>query len=193
MANPFDMSAPPTPPADRYLSAHLRLAEIRCPCGCQYGMYPDEFDQRLADNHEIIRQAAGNHPLPCGSGCRCPAHNRGLRDRGIPSHPNSDHMKGRGIDIHRPIGMSAVDFGALALELYDAGKLIDVTSIGIYGWGVHLSVGSRTCRATVWGPLEDEAMAKFKANRAPVEKPQATPAPKPKTKPAKKAAKKRKD
>ncbi len=183
----FDMPTPIVIPAPHRIAPHLLNTEIRCPCGCQFGMYPGEFDQRLADNHEIVREAAGGRPLPCGSGCRCPAKNRSLWPIG--AHPNSDHMKGRGMDLSCPAGMDPLDFAVMVLELYGAGKLIDITAIGLYSWGVHLSVGSKTSRPTMWGPLEDEAVAKFKANKpAPGSKPQAD-----KPKPAKKPAKKRKD
>lgn len=178
--NSFEMPKPVVVPADHLIAPHLRLSEIRCPCGCQFGMYPDEFDQRNAENHEIIRQAAGGVPLHVGSGCRCPAKNRSLWPIG--AHPNSDHMRGRGVDLSVPENMGPLAFALLIMELYDAGKLIDVSAIGLYEWGVHLSVGSRSGHPTIWGPLEDEAMAAFKAKRKP--QPQSD------KKPAKKAAKK---
>jgi hypothetical protein len=177
--NSFEMPKQIVVPADHLIAPHLRLSEIRCPCGCQYGMYSDEFDQRNAENHEIIRQAAGGVPLHVGSGCRCPAKNRSLWPIG--AHPNSDHMRGRGMDLSVVEGMTPLDFAVLVLELYDSGKLADVTAIGFYEWGVHLSVGSMSGRLHIWGPIKDETTAKWESRKP---KPQSA------KKPAKKAAKK---
>lgn len=187
--NPFDLSAPPVQPADFLISPHLRASEIRCPCGCQFGMHPGEFDRRLGRNHEAIRQEAGRRlgvetPLRSGSGCRCPAHNRALRDRGLKAAYHSDHLKGRGLDIHQPAAMSAAEFGAMVLELHQAGKLEDISAIGFYSWGVHLSVGSLRTRIATWGKIEEAARAELepKAKKPAEEKPKALPA---KPKPAK--------
>ena len=63
------------------------------------------------------------------SGCRCPAYNQQLKERGYPASDTSLHMWGRAADLecHDPLQV----YDAMCKRFHDGG-------IFLYDWGVHV-------------------------------------------------------
>lgn len=128
------------------LSAHLdsvKDKKIRCQgkncCGGTCAI-----DARVASGFEKLRDIVGKHlkrivPLTINSGFRCLTHNcRPVKEGGVGSNPDSQHPRGRAIDLATPAGLTPSQFAALAEQVPEfAGG-----GIGTYRWGIHVDVAA---------------------------------------------------
>jgi len=165
----FDPKAGPEPPPVHQITPHLDTSEIRCRCGCQYGMFPGEFSPDLAEDFEALREKMNEEHFPDGpeqgltvsSGCRCHKHNRNMKPQG---HPRSHHLRGTAIDIHPPEDVTSLELAALALTIPRLKK----GGIGLYDWGLHLDHG----RKARWGAWPETPRTKPKTKAPEKKKPE---------------------
>jgi uncharacterized protein YcbK (DUF882 family) len=109
------------------LSAHFRLSEFACPCGCggEWGV-----TALLVVALEQLRYQLGDAALIVTSGFRCLGQNRS-----IGSQDTSQHVVGRAADIVcATFTPGAVAKAAAAIELFGKG------GIGIYDGFTHVDV-----------------------------------------------------
>ncbi len=78
---------------DRQLSAHFKLSEFACRCGCGVEQRYIKQLENLCTNLELIRSILGV-PMVITSGVRCQAHNA---EKGGAS--KSSHLDGRAADF----------------------------------------------------------------------------------------------
>ena len=95
------------------ITEHLTRGEIACKCRCGFGLHDDDFYYNTALAFEQIRKMVCKYtgkdtPIRITSGCRCKAHN----DR-IEGSKNSQHIKGRALDLECPTGVVFDDFKAM--------------------------------------------------------------------------------
>lgn len=101
------------------MTAHFQRREFACP-HCGVALVRPELLERL----EVLRAAAGNHPLPIVSGYRCPPHNKA-----VGGAPDSQHMYAAAADL--PAGRVN----------YRIARAAGFTGIGTKGeWVTHVDV-----------------------------------------------------
>ena len=104
--------------------------------------YPEEWLitrlPALKRTLEVIRLAAGAHPVTVLCGYRDPAYNVYLRERGLQGEQHhsgvavhSQHEEGRAADI-MIYGMTAHVLHGLVMELQEGGSLPELGGVGIY-------------------------------------------------------------
>ena len=116
-------------------TAHFKVKEFACKCGCGLGRKEGELDQRVVDMAETIREALGV-PVKVNSGCRCPEHNR--RSKGV---PNSKHIKGQAADLSCSLG--AAKMFDTVKKLHAEGKLQELDYCKKYSSWIHIDCGGK--------------------------------------------------
>ncbi len=117
------------------LSEHLTWDEVRCKCGgsgtpssCDGGVLRSE----TVELFERIRRRCCDRlgrdcPLKINSAVRCMAHNQQ-----VGGSKESQHLKGKAIDLRCPEGISLPEFWSICEE--EAG----LGGFGAYPWGAHV-------------------------------------------------------
>ena len=108
------------------ISEHFSRHEFACPCGCGF----DTVDIDLPMLCEAARLADGEQPMTVTSGCRCPAYNKQLQERGYPASDTSFHMWGKAADLQ--CRNPHVVWAYLRAEYPTRFGFI------VYDWGVHV-------------------------------------------------------
>lgn len=116
-------------------SKYFSQSEIACQCGCGFSaMNADTLD--MAD---AVREFV-DHPVFCGSGCRCVDHNFNIggavRSRHLPRHVEDNKFESDAMDLHLTDGKeiaSVVDFLRTNYP--------NVTFF-TYNWGIHIDTRS---------------------------------------------------
>lgn len=109
---------------DHRLRRSFAVRELRCPCGCGYGLELEDYEEVMLDGIQAMRDRVGR-PLGVNSALRCPIHNAAVG--GV---PRSTHQRAL-----------AVDFGTASTferrELVDAAVELEVPGIGVARGFIH--------------------------------------------------------
>lgn len=90
----------------------------------------------LARVFEAIREAAGSRPIAVLSGYRTAGYNRAIRGANA-----SQHVQGRALDLRPPVGMDALEFGAIVMAV--AETMPEIGGVGQYATFVHVDTRAR--------------------------------------------------
>ena len=115
------------------ISENFIRKEFECRCGCGF----DTVDVELINVLEAIREEFGL-PVKVTSGCRCHSHNAH-----IGGSKNSQHLYGRGADIHIN-GVKSTEIAKFIDENFP-----DKYGLGVYATWVHID--SRSGNGARWG------------------------------------------
>lgn len=129
-------------------ACHLTWDELACRDDARTP-YPAEWRNGrlriLADTFASLRRALGDRPLTVTCGYRTPAHNAGLKG----AAPDSQHVRGRALDVALPRGMAVEEFHAAVRDWAASGQAPDLGAVGYYARFVHIDIRPR--RITTWG------------------------------------------
>jgi len=114
----------------------LSWAELACRDGTPYPtVWRADRAAALAAVFEALRAAAGHRPLRVLSAYRTPAYNARVPG----AAPNSQHVKGRALDVAWPPHLAPATFQQIAIALA-AARTTPLRGLGIYPWGLHVDV-----------------------------------------------------
>lgn len=111
-------------------ASNFTLVEFASPDGAPFTPQAKENLNKLIQNLEVIRAAAGNKPLTISSGYRSAAHNAAVGGK-----PKSQHLYGNAADI-KIKGMRPAAVARLIKQLMEAGK-IEAGGLKAYKTFVH--------------------------------------------------------
>lgn len=116
-------------------SPHLDWDELACHDGTNYpDWWKRERAVHLASVFEAIRAACGNKPIRILSAYRTPEHNRV-----VGGAPLSQHVEGRALDLHPPIGYTAETFYRRIRQLAEC-EIGAIKGLGLYDTFVHVDI-----------------------------------------------------
>ena len=116
-------------------SKYFSQSEIACQCGCG-------FSAMNADTLDVADAVRGfvDHPVFCGSGCRCVDHNFNIggavRSRHLPRHVEDNKFESDAMDLHLTDGKETVSVVDFLRTNYP-----NVTFF-TYSWGIHIDTRS---------------------------------------------------
>lgn len=131
------------------LSKNLSRREMACACKCGFDTVDIKLVEVLQAATNFFSKKYGDCRLDITGGNRCKRHNDALREKGIPTAVDSEHIYGRAADFKLTVRSDAVHVPPQETYEWLDEMYGDKIALGLYVNRVH--VGTRTHAGQRWG------------------------------------------